>query len=155
MINLIAAVARNGVIGRNGRLPWNFPEDRAYFRYVTEGGALIMGRRTFEEIGYPLPDRETIIVSRTLALQGKRLHTAGSLDEAVRLAKSLRPEVFLCGGAEIYRQGFSVVERLYLTELEEAYEGDVYFPPIPEGMFHEKSRVHASHNKLWFTIYER
>lgn len=155
MINLIAAVAKNGVIGRNGTLPWDFPEDRAYFRRLTRGGALIMGRRTFAEIGHPLPDRATVIVSRTLRMEGENLHTACSLDEAIRMAELLRPEIFLCGGAEIYRQGMVLAERLYLTEIEDAYEGDVYFPAIPEGMFRLKERVHSPREKLWYAVYER
>lgn len=155
MINIVAAVARNGVIGRNGTLPWDFPEDRAYFRQLTTGGVLIMGRRTFEDIGRPLPGRVTIIVSKTLHIETEPLRTASSLDEALRMAQPLQKEIFLCGGADIYRQGMALADRLYLTEIEDAYRGDVYFPAIPNKLFQLKKRVHSPREKLWYAVYER
>ena len=155
MISIVAAVARNGVIGRNGKLPWDFPEDRAYFRSLTEGGVLIMGRRTFEDIGNPLPGRVTIIVSKTLRIECETLRIAPSLDDALRMAQPMQKEIFLCGGAEIYRQGIAMAHRLYLTEIEDAYRGDVYFPAIPKREFYLKKRVHSKREKLWYAVYER
>lgn len=153
MISIVAAVAKNGVIGRNGSIPWDIPEDRAHFREITTGGAVIMGRRTYEEIGHPLPDRFTIVVSRTLRLEGETICTAASLEEAVRIAEAKRQEIYLCGGREIYAQGLTIAERLYLTELDDAYEGDVYFPAFSPEEFQLTGRIRSY--RLNYSVYSR
>ena len=151
MICLIAAVAKNGVIGAQGRIPWTIPEDRAHFRRLTQGGILIMGRYTWEEIGRPLPGREIIVVSAS-APEG--VYSARTLPEALSLAQQFADrDVFLCGGVRIYAEGMRAAQRLYLTELQAAYEGDVYFPPIPPGQFRLTRKVQGE--GLWFCEYER
>ena len=140
MICIIAAVAANGIIGANGAIPWDIPEDRAHFRELTTGGAVIMGRRTYESIGRPLPERYNIVVSGAETFTGKMLRTAGSLKDALKLAeRHIRRrgagDIFLCGGAEIYRQGLEYAERLYLTELYDDYYGDVSFPGFDRDRF--------------------
>ncbi len=149
MISMIAAVAANGVIGRQGRIPFSEPEDRAHFRTLTMGSSVIMGRRTYEEIGHPLPGRYHVIVSGTLHLHGDNLCTAATLPEAIRKA-AVRENVFLCGGTRIYAEGMAYAERIYLTELKAAYEGDVYFPPMPP-QFRLIERVERE--RLYFSVY--
>ena len=138
MISIIAAMAKNRVIGSKGKLPWHIPEDMTHFRELTTGGTVIMGRRTYEEIGHPLPDRLNIVVSRSRSFCGERLMTARDLDQAISLARSYSrqqesyADIFLCGGESIYREGLPLADRIFLTELDNEYEGDVFFPGIPE-----------------------
>jgi dihydrofolate reductase len=128
-IALIAAVARNGVIGSANRLPWRLPEDMARFRRLTLGHAVIMGRRTWESIGRPLPGRQNIVVTRAADAAFAGAQAAASLDDA--LAKVTLPEpAFVIGGALLYREALPRAARLYLTEIERDYEGDVRFPPL-------------------------
>lgn len=129
MIAIVAAVAANGVIGCNGRIPWDLPEDRAYFRRLTMGHTLLMGRRTYEEIGAPLAGRHTVVISSTLKAKEK-VTVVKTLSEAVSLGETLYPgtNLFLCGGERIYREGLALARRLYLTRLKTAYKGDRYFP---------------------------
>lgn len=161
MICIIAAAAANGVIGANGGIPWDIPEDRAYFKSLTTGGVVIMGRRTYESIGRPLPERLNIVVSGRGRFIGKMLRTAASLDAAVRTGKNwLRRRasdggIFLCGGAEIYRQGLKKARRIYLTELYDEYEGDVYFPEFSREDFRLISCDDRPELRLRFCIYER
>jgi dihydrofolate reductase len=126
-ITLIAAVARNGVIGREGRLPWRLPGDLQRFKAVTMGHPVIMGRKTWESIGRALPGRLNIVVSRTAGLAAAGCVVAGSLDEALRAAGS-SPEVFVIGGAALYREVLPRADQLHLTRVIADFEGDVRFP---------------------------
>lgn len=156
MISIIAAAARNGVIGSGGRIPWNIPEDMAYFRRITYGGAVIMGRRTFEEIGKPLKGRLNIIVSSKRKFEGEDVLTAGSLRIAVELAKrSGRENIFLCGGASIYREGLDIAERIYLTEVDGEYEGDTFFPDFSRKGFELVSSERFEEAGVTFDIYDK
>lgn len=132
MIALIAAVARNGVIGAGGRIPWDIPEDRKHFKELTMGHVLVMGRRTFEEIGRPLPGRLNIVVSKTLAAECDGLLYAASLDDAIRLAGEVAPgkTVFISGGGQLYEAALQLADVLYLTEIDAEISGDTYFPDI-------------------------
>ncbi len=161
MINIIAAVAANGVIGSGGKIPWYIPQDMHYFRRITSGHIIIMGRRSFEEIGRPLPDRLNIVVSRSKSFRSSELITAKSLGQAVELAEKeikngkLRREIFLCGGAGIYREGLGIADRLYLTELDREYEGDVYFPHFSGKDFRLVSSERCDEAELCFNVYLR
>lgn len=139
IISIIAAVASNGVIGRDGGLPWHLPVDLRRFRELTVGHAVIMGRKTYESIGRPLPDRRTIVMSRQPYAGPSGVVVAGSLQGALALAAG-ESEVFICGGGEIYRQALPLADRIYLTRLDRPYEGDVQFPDIPDGAFVETAR---------------
>lgn len=141
MIALIAAVARNGVIGADGRIPWDIPEDRKHFKELTMGHVLVMGRRTFEEIGRPLPGRISIVVSKTLAAErggaqalnaDDGLLYAASLEDALRLAAEAAPEktVFIAGGGQLYETTLPFADVLYLTEIDAEIAGDTFFPDI-------------------------
>ena len=128
-ISIIAAVAKNNVIGINNDLPWNIPEDLRNFKKLTFGNPIVMGRKTFDSIGKPLPGRRNIVISRNTALKIENCEIANSLDAAIRIAKSQNPdEVFIIGGAQIYEQAMQFADRLYLTEINQDVKGDAFFP---------------------------
>ena len=134
-IAMIAALARNGVIGRDNQMPWHLPEDLRYFKQVTLGKPVIMGRKTFESIGKPLPGRKNIVVSRNSAYRVEGVTVVPTLDAALDLAMdearvSGGEEVMVMGGGEIYRQAMPRCDRLYLTEVDTEVEGDAVFPPV-------------------------
>jgi dihydrofolate reductase len=124
---LIAALARNRVIGRDNRLPWHLPADLRFFKQTTMGKPLLMGRRTWESIGRPLPGRRMIVLSRDPDYQAPGGAVARSLDEAVERAGAV-PEIMVIGGATLYRQTLPRAERLYLTRVDMDVPGDVWFP---------------------------
>lgn len=141
MVNIIVAVADNGAIGKDNSLLWHIREDLKYFKKVTMGCPVIMGRRTFESIGRPLPGRQNIVVSRseTHALPEGVL-PAGSLEEAVSKAEG--DEMFVIGGGQIYRQALPLADRLYVTEVHVTVEdADTFFPEIDAGQWEEESRT--------------
>ena len=128
---LIAARARNGVIGLDNRMPWYLPEDLAYFKRVTLGKPVVMGRKTFESIGRPLPGRLNIVVTRNPGWQAAGVQVAHSLDAALVLAAAAVPEeIMLIGGAELYRQALPQADVLYLTEIDAEFAGDAFFPEV-------------------------
>ncbi|MCG9095644.1 dihydrofolate reductase [Laribacter hongkongensis] len=128
---LIAARARNGVIGLDNRMPWHLPEDLAYFKRVTLGKPVVMGRKTFESIGRPLPGRLNIVVTRNPGWQAAGVQVAHSLDAALALAAVAAPEeIMLIGGAELYRQALPQADVLYLTEIDAEFAGDAFFPEV-------------------------
>jgi dihydrofolate reductase len=129
-LTLIAAVARNGVMGRGGQLPWDLPEDRAHFHRTTRGHAVIMGRRTWDETGQPLEGRRNIVVSRSGQVSGAGREVVGSLDEALTLARATDPDPFVIGGAQLFRQTLPLATRLILTEVDLDPQGDTFFPPF-------------------------
>lgn len=117
----------NRVIGHGSRIPWHLPEDFKWFKQMTTGQIIVMGRKTFEAIGKPLPNRETIVLSRS-ALQYPGVRTADSLSE-LNPAHEER-EIFICGGAQIYAMALPLCSDLYLTHVKQVVEGDVFFPPF-------------------------
>ena len=161
MINMIAAAAANGVIGSNGKLPWDIPEDRAYFKRITMGGVVIMGRRTYEEIGSPLPGRYNIVVSSSRRFSGEMLMTTASLESALTAAENYisvqdpSAEIFLCGGEAIYRKGIGICEHIYLTRLDASYEGDAHFPDISDNDFRLVSCFRLEKQGLEFQKFDR
>ncbi|MDE6004739.1 MAG: dihydrofolate reductase [Oscillospiraceae bacterium] len=156
MINIISAVAKNRVIGYHGHIPWNIPEDMAYFKKLTTGNIIIMGRKTYEEIGKPLPDRLNIIISHTRKFSGDNLLTAQSLIHAIALAKQYKnnQEIFLCGGQEIYTQGLQYADRLYLTEIDKNYQGDVFFPEFNH-KFKLVKQAYGKTSGIKFCVYQK
>jgi dihydrofolate reductase len=138
-IALIAAVAHNGVIGADNRLPWRLPDDVRRFRDLTTGHSVIMGRRTWESIGKPLPGRQNIVVTRARDRAIPGVEFAPSLDAALELAN--RPEpVFVIGGEALYREALPRAELLYLTEILRDFEGDARFPDFDRSRWRETSR---------------
>lgn len=124
---LIAALARNRVIGRDNRLPWRLPADLRFFKQTTMGKPLLMGRRTWESIGRPLPGRRMIVLSRDPGYHAPGCAVARSLDEALAMAGAV-PEIMVIGGALLYQQTLPQTERLYLTRVEADVPGDAWFP---------------------------
>lgn len=125
-IAVIAAVASNGVIGGVNGVPWTLPDDLRHFRRLTTGHTVVMGRRTWDRIGKPLPDRQNIVVSQTTALQAgaERAH---SLRQACQMS-SLKDPIFVIGGSRLYEEALVVASKLFLTEINRAFDGDVLFP---------------------------
>jgi len=129
IISLVAAVSENGVIGRDGGLPWRLPADLQFFKRLTSGHTIIMGRRTWDEIRRALPHRRNIVVSRNHALDLPRAERAPDLEAALDLARAAGDtEAFVIGGGEIYRQALPLADRMYLTEVHAHVEGDTHFP---------------------------
>ena len=127
---IVAAVGRNGVIGVDGQLPWRIPEDLARFKRLTMGQILVMGRATFESIGGPLPGRSTVVLTRRTNWTEPGIEVAGSLEAALSLAVERGQDVFVSGGAEVYREALAVVDGMELTEVDAEPEGDTFFPEV-------------------------
>lgn len=134
IISLIAAAAKNRVIGMNEVIPWKIPGEQLRFKQLTQGKSVIMGRKTYESIGKPLPNRKTIILSRNRDLIIRNCQTVRSLVEAFRLLKD-EEEVFIAGGGEIYRDSLPYANKIYLTVIDKDIEGNVFFPEFNEGDF--------------------
>jgi dihydrofolate reductase (trimethoprim resistance protein) len=152
-VSLVAARALNQVIGNGPNIPWRVKGEQKLFREITLGGILIMGRKTFESIGKPLPGRSTIIVSRNLTYKAQGCQTARSLEAALQLtAEDPRP-VFIVGGGEIYRQALEqqLVDTVHLTTIQTEVEGDVMFPtfPTPEFMLVRETAVESNIDYLY------
>jgi dihydrofolate reductase len=136
---LVFAVARNGTIGVNGRLPWRLPEDLKRFRALTLGHAVIMGRKTWDSLPRALPQRQNIVVTRDRSFRAAGADIAHSLDEALALV-ALPPPVFCIGGAELYRLALPRADRLYLTEIARDFDGDVRIPALDPAQWREIAR---------------
>lgn len=146
IISMIAAVSENMVIGRNNDLPWHLPDDMKYFMQTTKGHCVIMGRKNYESIPEkfrPLPNRVNIVVTRQKDFIAPGCMVVGSLEEAIDKGRERsNEEIFLIGGAEIYKSGLAIANRLYLTEIKATIEGDVYFPSFNKTLWVEESRIH-------------
>ncbi len=138
-IALIAAMAENRVIGRANRLPWRLPADLKHFKQLTLGKPIIMGRNTFESIGRPLPGRSNIVVTRDPAYRAEGCQVVHSVEQALHVADG-HEEVMVVGGAELYRQTLERADRLYLTIINAAVEGDTLFPEIEPQQWRETER---------------
>lgn len=133
MIALVVAHGTNRVIGNQGQIPWDLPEDLHHFRDLTTGYAIVMGRKTYESIGRPLPGRLNIVVSRTVNFEGENLMTVSSIEEAIKAAGDR--DVYFSGGAKIYEESLPLVERMYITEVDGAFDGDAFFPEYDTSQF--------------------
>ncbi len=155
IISLIAAMAENRVIGRGNTIPWDLPEDRKRFREITMGHPVIMGRKTFESIGRPLPGRKTVVLTRSRDYRTEGCAVAHSLQQALAECAGA-DEVFVCGGGEVYREAMPLASRIYLTIVHRVVEGDAHFPYIP-GDFIETAREEMAETTIpcTFALYER
>src|SRR5690606_11592299 len=156
-LSLIAAVARNGVIGIDNTLPWHLPEDLKRFRALTTGHHIIMGRRTYESINRLLPGRTTVIVTRNPDYRVAGALIANSLQHAVELCGD-DEEAFLIGGAELFRDGLRLGDRIYLTEIDAEFKGDVFMPSFKPDEWREISRERHTSAQGWgysYITYER
>ncbi|MFD3450075.1 dihydrofolate reductase [Microbacteriaceae bacterium 4G12] len=160
MISLMVAMDQNRVIGRNNDLPWRLPADLAYFKRVTMGHPIVMGRKTFESIGRPLPGRENIVVTRNKEYEAAGCKVIHSLKDLLERPKQREEELFIIGGAEIFKEALPVADRLYITHIDEVFEGDTYFPEIANEQWHIVSKEKGIKDEsnpynYYFTVYEK
>jgi len=158
-ISVIAALAKNRVIGIENRLPWRLPEDLAHFKALTLNHPILMGRKTFESLGRPLPGRTNIVITRNANYRPEGCLVADSLHAAIALCGDA-DEVFFIGGADLYAQAIPLADRLYLTEVNNEAEGDAWFPEYDKRAFREISRESHMGGKgdalrFDFVVYER
>ena len=158
-ISLIAAMSENRVIGRDGALPWHLPADLARFKSITTGHTLIMGRKTFESVGKPLPNRRSIVISRNSDYQCEGVVVAHSFDEALEHGAG-QEEVFVLGGQAVFELALPRADRIYLTMVHASIDGDTHFPPFDpsEWTFVEDERHEADDRHAYafsFRRYER
>ncbi len=151
LISIIAAVAKNGVIGAGGRMPWRIPGEQKRFRDLTMGQTVVMGRRTFAEIGKPLPGRHMVILSRTRKFDFPGCTTLSSLQQVWEKFADNK-ELFIAGGAGLFRETIPLAHRLYLTVIEREYPGDVFFPDWKQENFKEVYS-HRVEGKVPYTYY--
>ncbi len=154
-VTIVAAVARNGVIGVDGGLPWHLPDDLRRFKALTLGHVLVMGRKTYESIGRPLPGRTTVVVTRNAAWDAgsEEVVVAPGLEEAVRAATAIDDEVFVVGGAQVYADALPLTDRLELTLVDDEPDGDTTFPAVEWDDWVEVGREHG--DGLAYVTYER
>lgn len=159
MISLMVAHDPDRVIGLNNDLPWHIPEDLAYFKKQTMGKAMVMGRKTYESIGRPLPGRLSIVVTRNKAFTAEEgVVIVHDLETAINKAEDFADEVMIIGGAEIFRLSMDVADRLYITEIAQRFEGDTFFPEYStEWQLLEKTEVLTSKTGTTFSylIYDK
>ncbi|CAC9594979.1 Dihydrofolate reductase (EC 1.5.1.3) [uncultured Gammaproteobacteria bacterium] len=158
-LSIIVAMDDNQLIGKDNALPWHLPADLGYFKETTTGKTVLMGRKTYESIGFPLPNRRNVIVSRNADFTAKGCEVVSSITAALELAKH-DDEVMIMGGASFYEQMLPSVDRLYITQIEGSYEGDAHFPTFDRSDFSESFREsHQPDDKnphtYYFTILDR
>ena len=155
-VYLVAAVAANGIIGANGQLPWRLPEDLAHFKRLTLGHPIIMGRRTWESLGRPLPGRENIVVTGTPGYEAPGAAIAGSLEGALALCIG-EPVAFVIGGSRLFQEALPIAAGLVMTEIQRDFPGDTRFPEYERSRWRETQRerhVTADGMKFDFVLYE-
>lgn len=141
MISLVLAVSENGVIGKDNTMPWHLPADLKHFKRVTLGHTIIMGRKTYDSIGKPLPRRRNLVITRNQDWKAEGAEVFHSLEDAIAACEG-EEEVFVIGGATIYQQALDadLVDRIYLTRIHEDFEGDTFFKLPEEGQWRETER---------------
>ena len=140
MIAAIAAMSENRVIGRDNQLPWHLPADLQHFKQLTLGKTILMGRKTYQSIGKPLPNRRNIIITRDVNFSAAGCETANSIPAALALATD-QEEIFIIGGAELYRAMLPVTQRIYLTLVHHVCTGDTFFPELPSTEWQERECI--------------
>ena len=158
-VSIIAATSTNRVIGLSNAIPWRLPADLKRFKTLTMGHHLLMGRKTFESIGRPLPGRTTVVMTRRRDYSAPGILVAHSLDEALELARG-DDEIFVAGGADIYRLALPSAQRLYQTLIHEEFPGDTFFPEFDESTWHlvwsrEVEADERNPHRFTFQVYEK
>ncbi len=158
-ISLIVAASANGVIGVDGELPWHLPDDFRFFKQVTMGKPIVMGRRTWESIGRPLPGRQNIVITRQSGFEAPGASVVDSPEAAVEAVNDA-DEVMIIGGGEIYRRFLPMADRVYLTRVDADIEGDTFFPALEDSEWKvESSEAHATDERhayaFEFRVYSR
>lgn len=161
MLGLIVAYDKNRLIGNKGKIPWKIKGEQERFKFLTTSNIVIMGRKTYEEIGKPLPDRINIVVSRTTTYDG--CYRATSLKDAIDIANKINKDscrndhIFICGGYKLYKEAIDIVDTMYITEIEGEFEGNTYFPKFDKSKFECVFSDHKISNgyKYHIMTYER
>lgn len=142
IVSLVVAMSDNNAIGKNNQLIWHLPADLKHFKKVTSGHTIIMGRKTYDSIGKPLPNRKNVVITRNPALEIAGVTITSGLEEALSLDQE-EDEVFVIGGAEIFKQALPLASRIYLTRVHATYEADTFFPEIdPERWIETEKEAH-------------
>ncbi|MFC0559457.1 dihydrofolate reductase [Halalkalibacter alkalisediminis] len=159
MISFVVAMDRNRLIGKENQLPWHLPADLAYFKKVTTGHTIVMGRKTYESIGRPLPKRKNVVLTRSEGFEAEGCEVVHHVEDVLKMAKQ-EDEFFVIGGTQVFSLFWEHVDRLYVTYIDETFEGDTYFPEIDadswelvsveHGFVDEKNRYPHE-----FRLYER
>lgn len=161
ILSHITAMAKNRVIGINNTLPWELPEDMKFFRSKTKGHIMIMGRKTFESLGAPLPGRFHIIITRqtNYHYEHPQVKIVPSIEAAITAAQELLPkwpeEVFIIGGGEIYKESLSITNKIYLTIIDKEFHGDAFYPEIPSSFKLVEKKEVPGEVPFSFTTWER
>ncbi len=140
MINIVVAKASNNVIGAKNDLIWHLPNDLKHFKSLTSGHPIVMGRKTFESLGRPLPNRTNIVVTRDQNWNAEGIEIASSLPKAIEAAKKIDDDIYIIGGGNIYKQAMEFTDVLYITEVHHEFDGDTYFPEIDSDEWEEVER---------------
>jgi dihydrofolate reductase len=138
IVSIVVAVAQNNAIGKDNKLLWHLPKDLKHFKEITTGGTVIMGRKTYDSVGRPLPNRRNIIITRQ-QIEIAGCEVVNSVEAALDLCRD-EAEVFIVGGAEIYKQAMPLTDRIFLTIVHENFEADTYFPEIKEDIWKQTDR---------------
>lgn len=147
-------------MGKDGKIPWNIPGELDRFKFLTTGNIVIMGRKTYEEIGRPLPDRFNIVISGKKTFGGEKLFTVKSLDEALKKAEEIRktfPEkiIYFAGGAKVYEKALPLCQKLYITEINQEVEGDTFFPVFDKSNYIEEIEKISRKNDFTYLTYTK
>ena len=154
IISLIAAMAENRVIGHKNSIPWDIPSDQKRFREITLGHPIILGRKTFEIIGRPLPGRKNIVLTRNMNYPAEGIIVAHDIQNALAACGD-SDEAFICGGGMVFHEFISLADRIYLTLIHREYEGDTFFPETPPDFVEVRKEEIADTPPYSFAIYER
>ena len=162
-LSILVAMAKNRVIGRNNRLPWHLPADLKHFKFLTMGQTIVMGRKTYESIGKPLPGRANVIITRQADYEVPGAMVVHSLEDALLICEETstgHSENFIIGGEKLYRQALKICQRMYITEIQRDFKGDVFFPEFDRTEWEETQRdKHIAENEdnleYHFVVLER
>lgn len=159
-ISIAVAISDNNAIGKDNQLLWHMPADLKFFKQTTSGHTVVMGRKTFDSVGRPLPNRQNIVVTHKTGLEIAGVQVVNSLEEAINLVEQKDAEIFIIGGAEIYKEALPKVQRIYLTTIHHTFEADTFFPEMNMDDWQETStETHKADEKnkynYTFTILER
>jgi len=152
---MVVAIGDNGAIGKDGKVPWRIPEDLKHFKSVTMGHAIIMGRKTWDEVGRPLPGRRNLVISRNAALVLEGAEVFTTLEAAILAARTTDEEPHIIGGSTIYDAAMPLATRIHLTEVHRVVEADTFFPPFDRSVWREIDRRPAETEGVEFVTLER
>ncbi len=158
-LSIVVAMDSNRLIGKDNGLPWHLPADLAFFKKLTTGNTILMGRKTFDSIGRPLPNRRNIVITRNADIEIAGCEVVNSIEEALSLAQG-ETEVMVIGGAKLYQQILPIADRLYITQIESEFDGDTYFPSYNEAEWFQisldsREPDEDNHHKCHFITLDR